>query len=166
MIKKLFLIFILFISASSMAGKFTSYFASIKSSEVNVRKGPHTRYPISWVFKKKGEPVEVIAEFEHWKRIKDVAGEEGWVKANMITKKRSAVVLGFKQNKDQKADKFFVNIFRIPETSGKIFAKVESGKRISLKQCKKEWCLISIENVEGWIEKKFLWGVYANEEFK
>lgn len=157
------LVLVLFFSNFAYADKFVPYFASVKSSEVNVRKGPHTRYPISWVFKKKGEPVEVIAEFEHWKRIKDVEGDEGWVKSIMLTKKRTAVIVSSRETREHK---IFINVYKKPESSSNLAAKIETMKRVSLKQCKKEWCRIEVNQTTGWIEKKFLWGVYANEEFK
>src|SRR6266404_7272510 len=45
-------------------------FASLRSDEVNVRTGPGTRYPVDWVFKRKGMPVEIVAEYENWRKIR------------------------------------------------------------------------------------------------
>ncbi len=147
---------------SALAEKFVSHFASIKSSEVNVRRGPNIRYPIDWVFVKKGEPVEVIGEFEHWKRIRDVNGDEGWVKAIMLSKKRTAVIIIPNSQKN----KLYAELRSKPNHSSNIFAKIAKLKRVIIEQCQKEWCKIKVNNISGWLEKELLWGVYQNEIFK
>jgi len=167
----LFLFSVLFFSESFASGafveNFVSYFSSIKSSEVNVRRGPNTRYPIEWVYKKKGEPVEVIAQFEHWYRIKDFNGDEGWVKSAMITKKRRGVIAVNTQDKSKKdTARLYAKLYDEPNTSSPILANIEHSKRVDIIQCNKQWCQIKITDLSGWIEKSYLWGVYGNEEFK
>ena len=148
------------LAVGSFAKNFISYYASIKSSEVNVRKGPNTRYPIEWVYKKKGEPVEVIAQFEHWYRIKDFNGDEGWVKSAMLTKKRTGVVI----NND--AEDIYAKLYKIPDPSSQVIANIQKSKRVEVTECNKQWCQIRIANLSGWLKKENLWGVYGNEEFK
>ncbi|MCT4634933.1 MAG: SH3 domain-containing protein [Rickettsiales bacterium] len=149
--------------APSFTENFVSYYASIKSSEVNVRKGPNTRYPIEWVFKKKGEPVEVIAQFEHWYKIKDFSGDEGWVKSAMLTKKRRGII-SIKFKKDN--PNLYVLLYDKPDASSQVIAKIAHSKRVDVTKCNKNWCQIKIVNLSGWVEKSQLWGVYAKEEFK
>ena len=36
-------------------------FASLRASDVNLRTGPGTRYPIDWVFTHQGMPVEITS---------------------------------------------------------------------------------------------------------
>src|SRR5919204_606278 len=67
-------------------------FASLRSDEVNVRTGPGTRYPVDWVFKRKGMPVEIVAEFENWRKIRDWQGASGWVHQSLLTGKRSFII--------------------------------------------------------------------------
>jgi SH3-like domain-containing protein len=165
---KIFIAFIIVIIANiSFAEKFTPYYASIKFSEVNVRKGPNARYPISWVYKKKGEPLEIIAQFEQWYRIRDITGDEGWVKSIMFSKKRGGIIIQpNNKNKSKNNNKSFAKLYRKPDESSKVFASIESSKRVFIKQCKKQWCQIETNKIIGWIEKKYLWGTYTNEEFK
>ncbi|HKH69397.1 MAG TPA: SH3 domain-containing protein, partial [Reyranella sp.] len=59
-------------------------FASLRSDEVNVRTGPGPRYPIDWVFKRKAMPVEIVAEFENWRKIRDWQGASGWVHQSLL----------------------------------------------------------------------------------
>jgi SH3-like domain-containing protein len=162
------IIIILGYGKTALADKFTTYYASIKSSEVNVRKGPNTRYPIDWVFKKKGEPVEVIAQFEHWHRIKDISGDEGWVKSVMLSKKRTGVVNTALPNNfsKPKVANLYAKLYHQPDASTKVFAEVEASQRVEVLQCQKQWCKLKVKEISGWIEKPYLWGVYANEEFK
>src|SRR5271169_3749242 len=69
-------------------------FASLRASDVNLRTGPGTRYPIDWVFTHQGMPVEITAEYEMWRRVRDAEGDEGWVHKNALSGKRGAIVTG------------------------------------------------------------------------
>ena len=63
---------------------------SLKAEKVNVRRGPSSDHPVAWVFQRKGLPVEIVAEFENWRRIRNSDGEEGWILQNMLAGKRTA----------------------------------------------------------------------------
>src|SRR5579872_1021736 len=67
-------------------------FVSLKSDEVNVRTGPGTRYPIQWVYRRAGLPVEVIEEYDVWRKIRDSEGTAGWVHKTMIDGKRNIMI--------------------------------------------------------------------------
>ena len=67
-------------------------FVSLGNNKVFVRTGPALRYPIKWVFTKKSLPVEVIQEFDTWRKIRDLEGEEGWIHQSLLSGKRNAVV--------------------------------------------------------------------------
>ena len=49
-------------------------FVSLDAEKVNLRTGPGQRYPIDWVLTRRDMPVEVIAQFENWRRIPRSAG--------------------------------------------------------------------------------------------
>jgi SH3-like domain-containing protein len=131
-------------------------FVSVKSSEVNVRAGPNYRYPIKWVFVKKGEPVEVIAEFEQWRKIRDKQGDEGWVHETMLSGRRYVIIIG---------DKPLI-VYQKADLNSKPIFQVEPDVRSDLLECSKEWCRIQASQNKGWIERKNLWGVYSNEEIE
>src|SRR6187551_1397129 len=67
-------------------------FASLRSDQVNVRTGPGPRYPIDWVFKRQAMPVEIVAEYENWRKIRDWQGATGWVLQSLLTGKRSFII--------------------------------------------------------------------------
>ena len=59
-------------------------FVSIKSDECNVRRGPSLSHKIDWVFTRKGMPVEITAEYGHWRRVRDRDGVGGWVHYSLL----------------------------------------------------------------------------------
>lgn len=128
-------------------------FASIKANEVNARVGPTIRAPIEWVFITKGEPVEIIAEYEQWRQICDIKGEGGWVHSSVLSGKRSVIVVSPE----------LVSLTRVPNDQNKIVARISNYVRCLLKKCKKDYCQVCCKNYTGWLPKTVLWGVYKDE---
>ncbi len=129
-------------------------FVSLRSNKVFVRTGPALRYPIKWIFVRKNMPIEIIQEFDTWRKIRDVAGEEGWIHQSLLSGRRNAVIM----------PEGGAMISKKPEIAASPVAKLERGVIFKLKQCQTSWCLGEAGGFEGWIEKKSLWGVYASEE--
>src|SRR3979490_3137391 len=67
-------------------------YVSLKSDHVNVRAGPTKDNDVAWVYTRSGLPVEITAEFENWRRVRDSEGAEGWVYHSMLSGRRTAVV--------------------------------------------------------------------------
>src|SRR5262245_31891737 len=67
-------------------------YVSLKSDHVNVRAGPTKDNDVAWVYTRAGLPVEITAEFENWRRVRDSEGAEGWVYHSMLSGRRTAVV--------------------------------------------------------------------------
>ncbi len=130
-------------------------FASIKSTEVNARTGPSHRYPIEWVFIKKGEPVEIFAEFEQWRRIRDKYGDGGWVHSSMLSGKRFVVVKGDEPQV----------LFNKPNITSNIIARVAPEVRCELYKCQDKLCQVKCGQYKGWIDIIMLWGVYPEEKW-
>jgi SH3-like domain-containing protein len=127
-------------------------FVSLRSPHINVRVGPGKDYPIEWVYMRANLPVEIIAEFENWRKIKDVEGSEGWVHQSMLTGTRHALVQKTAQDiKDQ------------PRIDSKTVAQIEPEVMVRLLKCQGEWCRVQIESIRGWLPKTALWGVYPGE---
>lgn len=139
--------------AASVSGLPLPRFVSLKANEVNVRVGAGTQYPTLWIYKRAGMPVEVIDEFDAWRKIRDSDNAIGWVHKNMLEGKRNAIIRGKKPqivrtNNDPKA---------------KPLLKIEPTVIVRLLKCSKHWCLVQVSGHKGWIEKKLLWGVYQDE---
>lgn len=131
-------------------------FISLKSDKVFVRAGPGVRYPIKWVFKKNGYPVEVIQEFDTWRKVRDHAGEEGWIHQTLLSGKRRALVT---------ADKGVI-MLKKPLVDALPVAALEKNVIVALNQCVGLWCQSEAGGFKGWIERKSLWGVYEDEQIK
>jgi SH3-like domain-containing protein len=127
-------------------------FATLKSNEVNVRTGPGPRYPIEWVFKRKGMPVEIVAEYENWRKIRDWQGASGWVYQGLLTGKRSFIV----------ASKG-ASLHKTPGAAAEIVAKLEPEVTGEIRSCSGDWCRVKTSSVSGWIERTAIWGVYRSE---
>ena len=76
------------IATGSVSGLPVPRFVSLKSDRVNVRSGPNKDQDVRWVYTRAGMPVEVTAEFENWRRIRDWEGAEGWVYHSLLSGKR------------------------------------------------------------------------------
>ena len=128
-------------------------FVSLQSDKVNLRAGPGRRYPIQWVLTRRDMPVEVIAQFENWRRIREWDGTTGWVQAHMVTGKRHVVV-----------DKGAVRaLHRQPDPASAVVARAEPGVMARLGECRGAWCRIDAGSIAGWIKRTDLWGVYPEE---
>jgi len=127
-------------------------FVSLRADEVNVRTGPGIRYPIEWVFKRRDMPVEITAEFDTWRKIRDWEGTEGWVHQSMLSGKRTVLISGGRQT-----------LRREPDLAAPAVAHADPLVVGELKDCRGTWCRIRVAGYEGWLRKDQFWGVYANE---
>jgi SH3-like domain-containing protein len=130
-------------------------FESLSSEEVNLRAGPGVRYPIAWVFVKKGLPVMVLAEFQYWRKIRDSDGAEGWIHKSLINGKRTAVVLGKVRD-----------LHKEPDAKSAVVARSEAGVLARLLACKGAWCELEAGELRGWIKRAEIFGALPNEIFQ
>ncbi|MBP5399171.1 MAG: hypothetical protein J6Y53_01980 [Alphaproteobacteria bacterium] len=128
---------------------------SFRSDYINARSGPGTRYPIEWIYKQKHAPVEIVSEFELWRKIKDWEGSETWVHKAMLQNQRYVKIT--KQD--------FANVYAKPQTDSKIIAKAENEVIGHIEKCpeQKDFCLIKFSTIEGWVNRSDFYGVYPNE---
>jgi SH3-like domain-containing protein len=127
-------------------------YVALRASKVNLRTGPGLRYPIDWVYQRSGLPVEIIDEFETWRRIRDWEGSIGWVHQNMLTGDRRALVVG-KQRL----------LRREPEDRSVGLALLEPGVIGRLSSCAGGWCEITVKGIEGWLREDEIYGVAPDE---
>jgi SH3-like domain-containing protein len=132
-------------------------FVSLKASRVNVRVGPGEDYKVAWIFVKPGLPIEVIQEFDNWRRIRDSDGQVGWVFQSLLSGKRTAVVAPWKGGEPRP-------IRASDSAEARITAYLEPGVMGDVKRCREGWCQISGTGYSGWIARDQLWGVYPDED--
>jgi SH3-like domain-containing protein len=128
-------------------------FVSLHSDKVNLRSGPGLQYPIEWVLTRKDMPVEVVAQFEHWRHIRAWDGTEGWVEEHMIDGKRFVVITAGSDHA----------LHKEPDPASAVVARVEPGVIARLDACQGLWCRVEAGNVTGWLQRGEIWGVYPNE---
>jgi len=144
-------------AAGSVSGLPVPRFVSLKSDRVNVRSGPNKDQEVRWVYTRTGMPVEITAEFENWRRIRDWEGAEGWVYHTLLSGKRTAVVMP--KSKDE-----LVPLFENAQSESSVAARLQSGVLGQLKSCNGSWCEFAGKNFTGWLRQERLWGAYPNEK--
>lgn len=132
-------------------------YVSLKSDHINVRVGPTKDNDVAWVYTRAGLPVEVTAEYENWRRVRDSEGAEGWVYHSMLSGRRTAVVT--LKDKDG-----LTPLYESASADSAVAARLQAGVVAQVKRCDTSWCRITGNGFDGWIEKERLWGVYADEK--
>ncbi len=130
-------------------------FASLDSSEANLRAGPGKDYPILWVYQRKGLPVEIIQEFDTWRRIRDRDGTVGWVQQNLLSGKRTALIIDTQRK------------LRAEPGSGDAVAILQPGVVARVLECRDDdWCRLEVQGYKGWLTRDEFWGAYPDEAFE
>jgi SH3-like domain-containing protein len=129
-------------------------FVTLGTDEVNVRNGPALKYPIKFIIRKDGLPVEIVREFDVWRQIRLREGDIGWVHKSMLSGKRAVVIKGQTQR-----------LLKKPDDSARPVVKVEPDVIATLAKCKGSWCEVKVQSYEGWIKRDGIWGVYPDEKF-
>ena len=101
--------------------------------------------------------MEITAEFENWRRVRDSEGAEGWVYHSLLSGKRTAVVT--MKKKDELAP-----IYDSADANSAVAAKLQAGVVANVKRCNDGWCRVFGNGFDGWIQQQRLWGVYADEK--
>ncbi len=128
-------------------------FVSFKNSPVNMREGPSTDTPVKWVYQRKGLPVEIIEEFDNWRKVRDSDGETGWVHRQMLDGARTGLIVG----------REIATLHREPDAASPAVAFAQPGLVGRLKRCEGGFCEISARGYTGWVARAQLWGVYPDE---
>ena len=127
-------------------------YVSLRSSEINVRRGPGLDYRKDWVFRRAGMPVRVIEEYGDWRRVVDKDDAGGWVYHAMITGRRTVLIT---------SDNV---LFREQPTEiAAATAKAEQGVVARLRSCAQNWCEVEAGGHRGWVPKGMIWGVDPEE---
>ncbi|HTW33266.1 MAG TPA: SH3 domain-containing protein [Rhizomicrobium sp.] len=131
-------------------------FASLASDKVYMREGPTYRHPILWVYHRRGLPVEIVAQYDVCRKVRDADGTTGWVHASMIAERRTVVVTADKPAPVRRSD----------DPRGAIIALAGKGVIAKLDACEATACEIEAGETQGWIDKKNIWGVRVGEVFR
>jgi SH3-like domain-containing protein len=139
-------------------------FVSLKSDRVNLRNGPGTDYPTGWVYRRAGLPLEIVKEFNAWRKVRDADGATGWLLQSFLSGRRTALVLPWERKSGKPPP--LVPVRANDSESSYVVVKVEAGVIADLHTCDGTWCRVTIDSYSGYIEQKKLWGVYEGETIK
>ena len=145
--------FDLYGKTGSVTGLEIPRFVSLKSNDVNLRVGPSTNYPIQLKYISQNLPVEIIDEFDVWRKARDHNGMIGWLHKSLIKGERF-ILTGYKNEKE-------INLYNRP--NGKIIGIIKKNNILDLEICLINWCKVSQNKIKGWLLKKNVWGVYDFE---
>ncbi|WP_310621959.1 SH3 domain-containing protein [Flexibacterium corallicola] len=132
-------------------------YVSLKSDRVNVRVGPSREHDVAWTFVRERLPVEIIQEYDEWRRIRDWEGKTGWVFRTLLTGYRSALVSPWEGSSGN------TPLRKKPGPNEKVVAELEPYVLIGVLECKDGYCRVSGKDFEGWVDQTRLFGVYPDE---
>lgn len=127
-------------------------YVSLKATEANVRRGPSLSHRIDWVFQRRAMPLQVIAEYGHWRRVIDREGQGGWVHYTMLSGARSVII-----------DQDRLRLRSQPRDDSRETVELALGVIARLHECEPAWCRLSAGGYKGWAPKAVIWGVEADE---
>src|SRR4029077_10495747 len=110
-------------------------FVRLKPDRVNVRGGPTRDHEVMFVYTRAGLPVEITAESDNWRRIRDWEGSEGWVYHSMLSGRRTGIV-------NAKEKDGLVPLHAKGDSAAPVVAQLQSGVLGSVKYCTGSWCRI------------------------
>ena len=122
-------------------------FVSLKFSKVNGRTGPSRDHPIAWQYQRRGLPVLIVAETEMWRKIRDVSGDEAWVRKPALSGSRTVLALHSTSLRSR------------PDARAREVARTDAQALLRLQNCREGWCEVKSENgIKGWTRQDALWG--------
>lgn len=132
-------------------------FVALRADEVTLRAGPGLRYPKVWVYQRKNLPMEVIAEFDTWRKVRDWEGSEGWVHQSLLTGARYAVITGTTRA-----------LRRDPDDNAAVVVRAQPGVILEILECRANapWCRLGRDTMRGWLRRDGFWGAYPDETVK
>lgn len=130
-------------------------FVSIKSGSAMMRTGPGERFPIMWEYKRASLPVEVLQEYEIWRKVRDPAGEIGWMNKALLTSQRTAIITGQTRL-----------LYVAPDVKSRIAWRIAPGAVVLVTLCEDMWCRVSKDGKSGYILRDQMWGTYKREKIE
>lgn len=130
-------------------------FVSLRSREANLRRGPGEEFRIDWVYKRQGMPLVLLDRFDVWRQVRDPEGATGWMHRQMLSSKRTAMVVGAARP-----------VLDKPEADARTVARAEPGAVGEVERCEGRWCLLDFPGRKGWLDKAGLWGIDLPEDLR
>ncbi len=131
-------------------------YASIRRDQAFLREGPSYAHKVIWVYRRQNYPLKIIETYDAWRRVKDFDGTVGWMHHTQLSDARTALFIGFAPSA----------IHSDSSPASKIVAYAQPGVVAKLKACKPDVCEVETSGVEGWVDRRIIWGVDTGEVFQ
>lgn len=132
-------------------------FVSLKAGRVNMRVGPGRDYQVEWLYLKRGLPMEIIQEYDNWRKVRDPDGNEGWILHSLLSGRRMVIVAPWETGGSM------TPMLGDAGQSLAVKAKLQPGVVAELVACESDYCEIRAGGASGFVPRKKLWGVYPDE---
>jgi SH3-like domain-containing protein len=146
-------------AVGAVSGLALPRFVSLKSNEVNVRRGAGKEHDVMWTYHRAGLPVEIIAEWDNWRRIRDADGADGWVFHSLLSGRRTALIAPWTKEPT-------LPLRSSGDADAKVVAVLQPRVLANVSSCTGDWCRIYGDGYDGWIQQDQLFGVYPGEKFE
>lgn len=151
----LFLVIVI-IALPSYANEKVLRYVSIRSSSARMHVGPGLKYPVNWHYVKKDLPLEVLAEYEHWRKVRDIDGASGWIHKSLLSGKRVVWIVAKK-----------ASLYRLPEEGATLVAHIGPSVLARLIDVHDGWCKVEVkcdnDVFRGWLQTNQVWGLSEHE---
>ncbi|MEZ5824295.1 MAG: SH3 domain-containing protein [Geminicoccaceae bacterium] len=127
-------------------------YVSLGAERIYMRTGPGKEFPIKWIYTKTGLPMQVIEESDDWREVRDPDGETGWIHKSLLSGKRYLMVRGD-----------IANLRRTPSDEAMVVARIEPEVVVEMLNCQPVWCLVNVDDRRGWLARRDVLGLLANE---
>ena len=124
---------------------------SVATAKANVRTGPSLGYDILWTVAQY-TPFEILESKGQWQKVKDFAGETGWIHSSVLSDEPCLIV-----------KTSAVNLREDPESKEVLWVL---GKTFPLKFIEKKgnWLHVKGNEVNGWLHNSTVWGFIEQEK--
>jgi SH3-like domain-containing protein len=132
-------------------------FVSVRADKAKLRTGPGRRYPVEWIYVRRNMPVQIVAEYDTWRKVRDWQGVEGWLHQSLLTGARHMIV-----TRDD------AMLRRKASAEAAPVARLTSGVMAELQTCPDDsnWCRVQIGRTRGWVTRDTFWGTLPGETIK
>jgi len=123
-------------------------FVSLKFTKVNARTGPSRDHAIAYQYQRRGLPLLIVAETEMWRKVRDISGDEAWVRKPALSGARTVIALRETSLRSK------------PKPDAREVARTDVQAVMRLESCDGNgWCQVKAENgLKGWAREQDLWG--------
>ncbi len=131
-------------------------YVSQRVDRAYLREGPGFDHRVLWIYRHRGYPFAVLAQYDVWRRVQAADGTIGWMSASMLSEQRTVIITG----RDRAA------LYADPENGARLVAYAMPGATARLQACVMRACRVSAPGLNGWIARARIWGVGNDEVFR